>query len=567
MTGLLQDLVVVFLIALVVVLVLRRIKVPAIAGFILAGMLAGPYVLNIVGDVHEVEVLAEIGVALLLFGIGLELSLDRMRLLWRLIIFGGAIQVGTTVLAAAVISRVFGLAWGPSVFVGCVVAVSSTAIVLSGLRARGELDAPHGRLTIGILVFQDLCVVPMILIIPLLGGSAGSGASMMMTLLKSAALLAAVLVAARLAVPHFLHLVAMTRQRDLFVLSVFLVCIGTAWVVSMTGVSIALGAFLGGLVVAGSEYRHQALSELIPFREVFSSLFFVSVGMLLDPLAIAGNAVPVLALLVSIVLGKYLIVLGTGLVLHLPLRVSVMAAAALAQVGEFSFVLLTAAAGLQVLSAGVVSNLSVAIILSMLITPMFMAIAPRLAAGVGRVRVVTRSLRVRTPEDLRAEAAQLRDHVIIAGFGLTGQELAVSLEHTGVPYVIVDMNADAVRRATERGEPICFGDVTSAEVLHRLGLEEAREFVIAINDPSAAEHALKVARSISTTVPIIVRVPYVLDFERLLKAGATDVVIAELEASAAMTERLLARHKIRAAAVEPELVRIRERRSDDTERP
>jgi len=565
MNTLLKDLVVIFLLALGVVLLLRRIRVPTIAGFILAGMLAGPHVLNVVDDVHDVELLAEIGVALLLFGIGLELSLDRMKRLWRPIVFGGAIQVGASVLVVSLLGRAVELGTGAAIFLGCVIAVSSTAIVLTGLRGRGELDAPHGRLTLGILVFQDLCVIPMMLVIPLLSGSAGSGLHMVAALAKSAAILIGVLIAARLVVPRFLHLVALARQRDLFVLAVFLVCIGTAWLASTAGVSLALGAFLGGLVVAGSRYRHQALSEVIPFREIFSSLFFVSVGMLLVPNVIVTNVAPVVAMLIAIVVGKFAIVFLTGLALHLPMRASIMAGAALAQVGEFSFVLLSAASGEDLLSDGLMSNLSVAIILSMLITPMIISLSPRLAAGVGRVRIVTRYLRVPGPEDMPAQTGGLSNHVIIAGFGLTGQELAASLKNTGVSYVVVDMNAETVRWASERGEPVCFGDVTSGEVLHNLGLESAREVVIAVNDPSAAERAVRVAREHAPSVPVFVRAQYAMDVRRLVAAGAADVIVAELEASAAMTERLLSRHRVAADAVVPELTRIRERMTDEHE--
>ena len=531
-------------------------------GFIVAGVLVGPHTLNIVGETHDVEVLAEVGVALLLFGIGLELSLDRMRRLWRLIVFGGAIQVGATILAVLLIAGVLGLGARAAVFMGCLVAVSSTAIVLSGLRQRGELEAPHGRVTLGILVFQDLCVVPMMLMIPVLAGDVGSGGDIALALGKAAGLIVAVLLSARVLVPRLLHLVARARQRDLFVLSVFIICLGTAWLMSQAGVSLALGAFLGGLVVAGSEYRHQALADLIPFREVFASLFFVSVGMLLNPLSVGANALPVLAILIAIVIGKFLIVLITGLCLKLPQRPSILAATALAQVGEFSFVLMTAARGYDIVDEPTMANLSAAIILSMLITPMVIALGPRLAAGVGKVPVVTRLLNVRTPDDLEHDVAELHDHVIIAGFGLTGQELAVSLKNYGISYVIVDMNADAVRTASRHGEPACFGDVTSRDVLETLGLNRARELVLVINDPGAAERAVRVARELAPNVPVFVRAQYAADVEPLLRAGTAEVIVAELESSAAVTKQLLTRHGIGDASVDPELQRIRERQTD-----
>jgi CPA2 family monovalent cation:H+ antiporter-2 len=287
--------------------------------------------------------------------------------------------------------------------------------------------------------------------------------------------------------------------------------------------------------------------------------------MLLVPNVIVTNVAPVIGLLVAIVIGKFVIVFLTGLALHLPMRASIMAGAALAQVGEFSFVLLNAAGDESLLSERLTSNLSVAIILSMLITPMIISLSPRLAAGAGRVRIVTRYLRVPAPEDMPAQTGTLRDHVVIAGFGLTGQELAVSLKNNGVPFVAVDMNAETVRWASERGEPVCFGDVTSSEVLHNLGLEHARELVIAVNDPTAAERAVRVARELAPSVPVFVRAQYAMDVRRLVAAGAADVIVAELEASAAMTERLLSRHRVGAEAVAPELTRIRERQADEHE--
>ncbi|UCD18163.1 MAG: cation:proton antiporter, partial [Candidatus Zixiibacteriota bacterium] len=245
----LRDLVVILAIAVFVVTVLHRLKVPSIAAFIFAGVLVGPNGLSLINDMHQVEVLAEIGVALLLFGIGLEISLDRLKRLWRPVVFGGSVQVGFTIILAFFISRLFEIPVRTSILIGFIVAVSSTAIVLRGLETRGEIDAPHGRLTLGILVFQDLCVVPMMLAIPLLAGAHTTVSDVALTLGKAVGIVAAVLVASRLIVPRILLMVARTRQRHLFVMAVLLICIGTAWLTSSAGVSLALGAFLAGLVV------------------------------------------------------------------------------------------------------------------------------------------------------------------------------------------------------------------------------------------------------------------------------------------------------------------------------
>jgi len=532
----LQDLVIILAAAVAVVALLRRLHVPSIAGFIVAGTVVGPHALGLVQDLHQVEILAELGVVLLLFGIGLEVSLERIRRLWRLIVLGGGVQVGTTVLLVATLGAQLGLDVRSGIFLGFVVAVSSTAIVLRGLSTRGELDAPHGRLALGILVFQDLCVVPMVLVIPLLRTGGPERATFWMPLLTAALVVTGALVAAQLVVPRFLDAVARTRQRDLFVLSVFLVCLGTAWAVSSVGVSLALGAFLAGIVVSGSRYREQAFSDLVPLREVLTSIFFVSIGMLLNLGNVFRELLPILGLCAAIVAGKFLIVFITALVLRLPLRVGVLTAAALSQVGEFSFVLLLASGG-TILSEPFQSHLTVAIILSMLATPFGLALGPHLAAGLGQVDPLTRLLAVRTTQEM--ETSSLRNHVIIAGYGLTGRALARALARVGTPYVIADINADNVRTAARRGEPACFGDVTSAEVLGHLGVTRASDIVLAINDPDATVRATRSVRRAAPDLRITARTAYEIDAPRLELAGANHVVAAETAAAGVITGHVL----------------------------
>ncbi|MFH1842350.1 MAG: cation:proton antiporter, partial [bacterium] len=435
----LLDLVVILAAAVAVVAFLRYLRVPSIAGFIIAGTVIGPNALGLVRDLHQVEVLAELGVVLLLFGIGLELSLSRVRRLWRPIAVGGAVQVGATILVVLGLGVLFGRDIRSGLLLGFIIAVSSTAIVLSGLSTRGELETPHGRLALGILIFQDLCVVPMVLVIPILGDTASAGASVLVPLLTAAAVVVGVLVAARLVVPRFLEAIARTRKRDLFVLSVFLICLGTAWVVSSVGVSLALGAFLAGLVVSGSRYRQQAISDLVPLRDVLASVFFVSIGMLLDLRSVLDNLLPIFGLFAAIITGKFIIIFLAASLMRLPLRVGILTAASLSQVGEFSFVLLLAAGGTGLLEEPFQSTLTVAIILSMLATPFGLALGPHLAGGLGKLSPLTRLLQVRTTEELR-ESESLRDHVIIAGYGLTGRNLAHSLTQIGTRYIIVDLN-------------------------------------------------------------------------------------------------------------------------------
>jgi CPA2 family monovalent cation:H+ antiporter-2 len=553
----LRDLVIILGFGVIIVTVFHKLRLPAIAGFILSGVLVGPEGFGFISDVHQVEVLAEFGVALLLFGIGLELSLEKLRRLWKLILAGGALQVGLSVLAAFAISKTFGVPGNSAVFIGFLLALSSTALVMRGLQQRGEIDAPHGRLILGILVFQDFSVVPMMLAIPILVGTDVMPDVYLFTILRAVGIIAAVLLAALFIVPRILNLIAKTRQRQLFILSVFLICIGTAWLITSSGASLAIGAFLAGLVVAGSEYRHQALADLISFREVFASIFFVSIGMLLAPSIIAENVLLVLAILIAVLVGKFVIVFVTAKVLRMPLRVCMMTAVALAQVGEFSFVLLFSVRGSGLIDETLESSLISAAILSMFVTPFAMSFSPRLAAGLGKLSRLRRLLEVEIAEDATGPVCDMQNHVILGGYGFAGRELSKALKDYGIPHVIVDINVENVRKASQEGVLAFFGDVTSQDVLVKLGAKCAGELVLLINDPSAAEHAVRVARELAPSLHIVVRTHYLLDLEPILAAGADDVVPAEREAAVEVTSLVLNRHQVDSQRISDRCLRIR----------
>ena len=553
----LKDLLIILGFAVVVVVVFHRLKLPSIAGFILSGILVGPRGLGLINDIQQVEMLAEIGVALLLFGIGVELALGKLRRLWKLAVIGGLLQVGFTTAITFAICRMTGMETRSALLVGIVLALSSTAIVLRGLQQRGEVDAPHGRLVLGILVFQDFSVVPIMLIIPLLTGAEMSAGAFALTLIKSIGIVVAILLLAILIVPRILKLVAKTRQRQLFVLSVFVICLGTAWLVTKSGASLAVGAFLAGLVVSGSEYRHQAMADLISFREIFASLFFVSIGMLLSPVEIFDNLGPIVVILAGILFGKSIIVFLTAAVMRMPLRACLIAAFALAQVGEFSFILLYAVQGTGLISATFGSSLISAAIVSMFITPFAMSFGPRLAAGLGKFKKLKHLLEVDTVAEAPDSVCKLNDHVIIAGYGFAGRELAQALNEHGLPFVVVDLNIENVKRASEETGKAVFGDITSEEVLSQLGIESARELVLLINDPSASEHAVRVARDLAPKLFITVRTLYLLDIDSLLAAGANEVVSAEREAAVQVAAQLLKRQSIAPQLITEQAVAIR----------
>ncbi|UCC79051.1 MAG: cation:proton antiporter, partial [Candidatus Zixiibacteriota bacterium] len=486
----------------------------------------------------------------------MEFSLKKMRALWLNIFVGGAIQVLATGWIAAAIVYSIGYGLPAAIFIGFFVSLSSTAIVLRGLEDRGELNAEHGRFALGILLFQDICVIPMMLVIPVLAGGRESGA-VFGSLAYSVLVIALSILAAYLIVPRLLKLVARTRQRQLFILSVLLICIGVAYAISSSGVSLALGAFIAGLVVGGSEFRHQATADIISFKEVFTSLFFISVGMLLDPGEIMMNILPILLLLAAIIVGKMIIVFITGLIMRLRTRAVILSSVALAQVGEFSFVLFGAAAVYNLAPEPLMGNLLAAATISMLLTPLAIAAGPHLSAGLGKLPMFYRAMNVKTAEEAGREVKAWENHVIIGGFGFAGRQLAKVLKENNIKYMILELNINTVREVC-REEPIYFGDVTSRDVLERVGAEHARELVVAVNDPRAAERAIKAAKSISPDLHVTVRTDYILDIENLRRLGADDVIPGEQEAAVELVRRVASRCGCSAGNLDDRLRMIRE---------
>jgi len=534
--------------ALATALVLGRIRLPKIAGFIVAGALLGPSGFAAVEGASGIARLAELGVIFLLFTIGLEFSLTELRRIGRLVALGGTLQVGLTAGAVVLLAGLAGFPPTKSVFVGFLVALSSTAIVLRGLAERGETDAPHGGLIVGVLLFQDLCVVPMMLVTPMLAGGSGGVTAIPLAMLKAAVIVVLAILFARLVVPWFLGLVAHTRQRDLFLLAVVLVVAGIGWLTSLAGLSLALGAFLAGIVLADTEYGHQALAEVLPLRDLFASLFFVSMGMLLDVRTVLDRPVATLGGLVALLVGKALVATCAGLVMRFPLRVALLAGFSLSQVGEFSFVLAGLGGQWGLLHPDEMRLFMAVGVLSMLVTPFVLHLGPRLAAGADRLRGLGLLLGVRE-EALGAPARSREGHVLILGYGVGGELLAEALRASAVPYAIVDMNAARIREASARGEAAFFGDVTSAEVLDRVRVGSARQVAVMLNDPQATLRTVRVVRAVNPRAPIVVRARYVAEVPALIKAGATATVAQEFEASLEVIAQVLHRVSVPASAI------------------
>ncbi len=553
----LYDLIIVYGLAIGVIFVCHKLGIPPLVGFILTGVLSGPQALGLIKAVHEVEVLAEIGVVLLLFTIGIEFSFAKLLQLRRTVLIGGPVQVALTGLFFFLLSWNLGHSPGGAIFVGFLMSLSSTAIVLKVLQSRAEVDTPHGNTTLGILIFQDMIVVPMMLFTPLVAGVGGSLASSFLgLLLKGGLIILLVFFSAKWVVPQLLYLVARTRDREIFLLTVLVLCFVVAWATASAGLSLALGAFLAGLILSETEYSHQALGNLLPFRDTFSSIFFISIGMLLD-LHFLLEAPVRIALSALVVLGvKAVVAGGAALLLGFPLRTTILVGLAICQVGEFSFVMSKSGLAYGLLSQSHYQLFLDVSVLTMAVTPFIMAAAPWVAEAAPRWPV---PLRWKTGSVLPVAPAGAgpQDHLVIVGFGVTGRNVARAAQVGGIPYVIVEMNPETVRSERQKGETIYFGDATNPEILKLAQIDRARIVMLAINDPAATQRITELARKLNGQVYIIVRTRYLTELPPLYKLGADEVIPEEFETSMEIFTRVLRKYLVPKEEIEKFVLEVR----------
>jgi monovalent cation:H+ antiporter-2, CPA2 family len=559
---LLQDLLLIFGLGVIVVVAFHRARLPPIVGFLVTGLLCGPYGFGLIDGVEHVEALAEVGVILLLFTVGIEFSVEELSRLRTFLFAGGALQVSLTLGATTAAAAALGLRLPVAVFLGMLVALSSTAIVIRMLADRNELDAPHGRAAIGILIFQDLIVVPMVLITPFLGDTGGETKNLLIVLAKAGLFIGLAVAAARWVVPRFLHTIAATRKREIFVLTIVLLCFGMAVASAQAGLSMALGAFIAGLILSESEYRHQALGEVLPLREVFNSLFFVSIGMLLDLRSVIEQPALILGALVGVLALKTLITSSIVMTLGHPLRVALMTGVLTSQIGEFSFVLSKVGADAGLLDAQLGQAFIAVAVGSMVLTPLLDRLTPRVSARLERWLPSTYVRGRAVTATIRGKPPALDDHVIIVGYGVNGRNLARVLGRVGIQFVVLDMNPDAVRAERKRGRSIVYGDATRPEILHLAGIDRARVLVLAISDAGATRSAVDLARRMNRGLHIVVRSRYVQEMPALVAVGTDEVVPEEFETSIEIASRVLRRYLVPRDMIER---LIREVRSDSYE--
>jgi CPA2 family monovalent cation:H+ antiporter-2 len=539
--AILQQLIILLAAAVLIIYASHKIKLPTVVGFLLTGILIGPGGFALVKDTEVIAILAEIGVVMLLFMIGLEFTLDRLKRIQRNFWLGGGLQVLLTISAAVLILALLQVPVKEAVFFGFLVSLSSTAVVLNILAGRGETDAPQGQLSLGILIFQDMAIVPMIALVPVLSGiRAASPTAILVRFLAGGAVIAAVFIVARFLMPRLLHLIIGTRIREVFLITSLVVCLGMAWLTSSLGLSLALGAFLAGVIISESKYSHQVVSDILPFKDVFNSLFFISIGMLLNTAVVWRSRFMIAAILVSILILKAAVVILTVRLLGYSSRIALVTGLALAQIGEFSFVLAGVGRASGLLPDDIFQIFLASSILTLLATPFLIQVSPALAARTERAF----KWKARARDSGHEAAGKLQDHVIVAGYGLNGRNLANVLKEAGIPYVILELNPETVKQATEQGEPIIFGDVSSRTILKEAGIERARGMVIAISDPGITRRAVRTARDMSRSGFLIVRTRYASEIDGLFSLGADDVIPEEFETSIEIFTRVLDKYYI-----------------------
>ncbi|GGZ14311.1 potassium transporter KefB [Echinicola pacifica] len=546
----LPEIVVIFGLATLVILIFTRFKVPTIIGYLFTGALAGPYGLSLVNASTTVDVLSEIGVILLLFVIGMEFSIKSLMSIKKAVFIGGSLQVGLTILATTVTSYFFGFDWNVAVFFGFLLALSSTAIVLKLLQETGQVNNLSGKTILAILIFQDIIIVPMMLVTPMLAGESDNILlSLLFMALKGGLVILITFISAKYLIPNLLYRIAKTRNEELFLLSIIVICFAVAFLTSLLGLSLGLGAFLAGLIISESEYSHHATGKILPFREIFLSFFFVSVGMLFDVSFLFQNIEIILGIFAMVLVYKFLLAAIAVRSIGTDFKEAFIVGFSIFQIGEFSLLLAQEGLKVELINQNYYQYFLAVSILTMAITPFIIKKREWLALKI---------LNAPLPQKLRThlastsagismanmEGEELSDHLIIVGYGLNGRNLSKAAKRAKIPYAIIEMNPETVRVEGEKGEPIIYGDAANDMVLHHVNIHLARVVVIAISNSDATKSIIGAIRMQTQNASIIVRTRYVNEIAANLSMGADEVIPEEFETSIEIFTRVLNKYLI-----------------------
>lgn len=562
--ALIIDLVLVVGAALVGGIIANRLHQPVVLGYLIAGIAIGPFTPGPVSDIHRVQVMAEIGVAFLMFALGAEVSLGQLRNFRNVAVFGGAAQILLTIGVGVLIGPLVGLDLIGSVFLGSLIALSSTMVAMKILMSRGELGALHGRIALGLLIVQDMSVVPMMVIFPALAGqSANVGITLIVAIAKAAGFLVATYYLGTRLVPWILKRVAATRSRELFLLTIVSLALGTALGTYSFGLSLAFGAFIAGLVVSESDFSHQVVAEVLPLRDIFATVFFVSVGMLINPLFVLENVPTILLVVAGVVVGKFIICLAVPMFFGYSGKTAVYSALSLIQIGEFSFVLAKMGVDGGLVPDHVYSLTLAGALVTILLTPLGMHLAPFTLRLFQHLPFVRRYFIDRVEVHDGGQADMLVNHVVILGYGRVGQELADALERRGFRHMVIEYNPHAIEELRSKSAAFIYGDASNPEVLAHANLTRAKLLAITLPDFTAAEVAIRNAMRINPKLDILVRAHSEDHVKAFRVAGATGVVCPEFEAGLEFIRHAM--HRYGVTGVEAQAM-LQRRRQDHQER-
>ncbi len=527
--------------AVLAVVVFRLLRLPPMLGYLLAGIVIGPHALGWIPEAAETRHLAEFGVVFLMFSIGLEFSLPKLVTMKRIVFGFGTIQVCATILIVMVVTWMIGLDWRVGLALGGVLAMSSTAIVSKLLVERLELNSHHGRQIIGVLLFQDLAVVPLLIVIPALAHTVDSsgadlGVAIIVALLKAGMVLALILFFGQRLMRPWFHLVARQKSSELFVLNVLFITLGLAWLTGIAGLSLALGAFLAGMLISETEYRHHVEDDIKPFRDILLGLFFVTIGMLLDIQAVIQNFMWVMLLLIALIAIKAILIAGLSRLFKADSSVAVRTGLSLAQGGEFGFVLLAQANTLGIVDNPTMQPVLAAIVLSMLAAPFIIEHGENMARRFSSAEWMNRAMQLTT---IAAQTMAEEQHVILCGYGRSGQNLSRLLEKESISFIALDLDPQRIRDATAAGESVVYGDASRNEVLIAAGLMRAKLLVISYADTISALKILRHVQTLRPELPVVVRTLDDTDIDLLKEAGAAEVVAEIMEGSIMLASHAL----------------------------
>ena len=533
-----KEIVIILVVSVPIIFIFKKINIPSVVGFLIAGIIIGPYGLKLISESNQIEVMAEIGVLLLLFSIGLEISLKQLIEMKKFLLIAGGLQLALTIIISSLIFYGLGVQPHKAIFLGILISLSSTAVVLKLLSDKNELETPHGKISLGILIFQDLAIVPIFLLLPIFNSGNGfSFKEIIFQLFYAFAAVAIIIILAKYLMPKILFQLAKLRMREAFTVGIILLFLGTAYLTHTIGLSFALGAFVAGLILSESEFNHQVVSEIIPLKDVFNSIFFVSVGLLLNiNFVIEFPLILIFASLLLIILKSGIIVLIVRLIKY-PLRIGIITGLGLAQIGEFSFVTAQVGLGLNLIDNDFYNALIACSIFTMVLTPFLQ----RLGEAVAYKSLIANEFKI-SKVDKTLE--KLKDHVIIIGFGVNGRNLAKVLTEAGIKYLIVELNPETVKNEKRKGEKIIFGDITREEVLKSAHVETANVIVFTIPDSKSIKIGLQHVKKLNPDIYKIVRTRFVGEIESIKKLGADYIIPEEFETSIQIFRTVLSKYHI-----------------------